>query len=65
MSTVDYEHILSIHKVPISNLRSEFDSNHFSFETTKDLEQYPNEMIGQRRARASNGIWIISRTKRL
>ena len=50
MSTVDYEHILSIHKVPISNLRSEFDSNHFSFETTKDLEQYPNEMIGQRRA---------------
>ena len=50
MGTVDYERILSIRKVPISNFRSEFDSNRFSFETTKDLEQYPNEMIGQRRA---------------
>ena len=50
MSIEDYEHILSIHRVPISKLRSEFDPNHFSFETTKDLEQYPNEMIGQSRA---------------
>lgn len=43
----EYENILSVHAVPISKLRSEFDPNHFSFETTKDLEQHPNEMIGQ------------------
>ncbi|WP_071393565.1 Lon protease family protein [Bacillus tuaregi] len=50
MNHEDYENVLSVHRVPISKLRTEFDSNTFSFETTEALEQLPNEMIGQVRA---------------
>ncbi|WP_147534698.1 ATP-binding protein [Bacillus marasmi] len=50
MKIEDYKNTLSIHRVPIASLRSEFDSSHFPFETTADLEKLANEMIGQRRA---------------
>lgn len=50
MNTEEYENVLSIHRVPVSKLRSEFDSRQFSFETTDDLEQVPSKMIGQKRA---------------
>ncbi|MGJ7921182.1 Lon protease family protein [Neobacillus sp. LXY-4] len=50
MNNEEYETVLAIHRVPFSQLRAEFDSNKFPFETTDDLEKLPNEMIGQRRA---------------
>ncbi|WP_394234733.1 Lon protease family protein [Niallia oryzisoli] len=50
MNHEEYENVLSIHRVPISKLRTEFDPDSFSFETTNDLEELPNEMIGQQRA---------------
>ena len=50
MNTEEYENVLSIHRVPISKLRSECNPQQFHFETTNDLEQLPNEMIGQQRA---------------
>lgn len=50
MNIEEYENVLSIHRVPVSKLRSEFNPGNFSFETTDDLEQLPNEMIGQPRA---------------
>jgi len=50
MNHEEYENVLSIHRVPISKLRTEFDQDSFSFETTNDLEELPNEMIGQQRA---------------
>ncbi|HHW38771.1 MAG TPA: AAA family ATPase [Bacillales bacterium] len=50
MNIQEYENVLSIHRVPASKLRSEFESENFSFETTDDLEKLPNEMIGQNRA---------------
>lgn len=50
MNIQEYENVLSIHRVPLSKLRSEFESENFSFETTDDLERLPNEMIGQSRA---------------
>lgn len=50
MNTEEYENVLSIHRVPVTKLRSEFDPHEFSFETTEDLEHIPNEMIGQQRA---------------
>ncbi|MBM4761477.1 AAA family ATPase [Bacillus sp. B15-48] len=37
-------------RVPVSKLMSSFDPAHFPFETTADLDQQPNEMIGQQRA---------------
>lgn len=46
----EYKNVLSIYRVPVSELRSEFDANHFSFQTTDDLEHVSNEMIGQKRA---------------
>ncbi len=51
MNNEEYKNFLSIHRVPDSKLRSEFDSGQFSFETTNDLETLPNEMIGQQRAK--------------
>lgn len=50
MNTEEYENVLSIHRVPVSKLRSEFDAQQFSFETTAELEQVPSKMIGQKRA---------------
>ena len=50
MNIQEYENVLSIHRVPLSKLRSEFEPETFSFETTDDLEKLPNEMIGQNRA---------------
>lgn len=50
MNKEDYENILSIHRVPITKLRPEFNAQSFSFETTEQLENSPNEMIGQKRA---------------
>jgi lon-related putative ATP-dependent protease len=50
MKTEDFENVRSIHQVPFSKLRPEFDSNLFSFETTEELERMPNEIIGQHRA---------------
>ena len=50
MNTEEYENVLSIHRVPVSKLRSEFNPEQFHFETTNDLKQLPKEMIGQQRA---------------
>jgi hypothetical protein len=50
MKTEEYENVRSIHRVPFSKLRPEFDSGIFSFETTDDLEWMPNEIIWQTRA---------------
>lgn len=50
MNIEEYENVLSVYRVPISQLRSEFDSKNFPFETTDDLEALSNEMIGQKRA---------------
>ncbi|WP_458414752.1 Lon protease family protein [Schinkia sp. CFF1] len=50
MNLEEYKNVLSIHRVPVSKLRSEFDWEKFPFETTEDLEKVPNEMIGQSRA---------------
>lgn len=50
MNTEEYENILSIYRVPVSKLRSEYNSQQFPFETTDDLGQLPSEMIGQKRA---------------
>ena len=50
MNIEEYENVKSIHRVPVVKLRSEFDENQFSFETTNDLEKQPKEMIGQSRA---------------
>lgn len=50
MNTEEYENVRSIHRVPVAKLRSEFNPQNFSFETTEDLKQLPNEMIGQQRA---------------
>lgn len=50
MNFEEYENVKSIHRVPVNQLRSEFDPNQFAFETTDDLEKKPKEMIGQRRA---------------
>jgi predicted ATP-dependent protease len=51
MNNEEYENMLSINRVPVSKLRSEFDSGQFTFETTNDLKTLPNEMIGQQRAK--------------
>lgn len=50
MNTEEYENILAIHRIPASKLRSEFSPENFPFETTADLEDLPNEMIGQQGA---------------
>jgi lon-related putative ATP-dependent protease len=50
MKKEEYEQVLSVYRVPPAKLRSTFDPNQFSFETTADLEPQPNEMIGQKRA---------------
>ncbi|MDL5040066.1 Lon protease family protein [Heyndrickxia coagulans] len=50
MNQEEYETVLSIHRVPVSKLRSECSPEQFPFETTADLETLPNEMIGQQRA---------------
>ncbi|MDF2902979.1 MAG: ATP-dependent protease, partial [Bacillus sp. (in: firmicutes)] len=50
MNTEEYENVLSIHRVPVSKLRPEFDASYFNFETTNDIESIPTEMIGQHRA---------------
>lgn len=50
MNAEEYENVRSIHRVPVSKLRPEFDSEVFSFETTDDIESLTNEMIGQKRA---------------
>ncbi len=50
MNSEEYENVLSIHRVPVSKLRSEFNGDQFSFETTADIDSRPNEMIGQERA---------------
>ncbi|HHY72140.1 MAG TPA: AAA family ATPase [Bacillus bacterium] len=50
MNFEEYENVLSIYRVPASQLRSEFDAKELTFETTDDLEKLPNEMIGQKRA---------------
>lgn len=50
MNKEDCENVLSIYRVPVTELRSEFNSEIFPFETTEDLDKLPNEMIGQKRA---------------
>lgn len=50
MNIEEYNNVLSIHRIPVSELRSRFNSEEFPFETTADIEKLPNEMIGQRRA---------------
>lgn len=50
MNVEEFENVKSIHRVPITKLRLEYDANQFSFETTNDLEKLPKEMIGQSRA---------------
>jgi lon-related putative ATP-dependent protease len=50
MNTHTYENDTSKHEVSLAKLRPTFDWNHFTFETTEDLEKMPNEMIGQHRA---------------
>lgn len=50
LKQADYEKILAKHRVPVENLRPEFDPDRFSFETTAEMENLPNEMIGQERA---------------
>lgn len=50
MNIQEYGNVLSVHRVPVSELRSEFEAENFSFETTDHLEKLPNEMIGQKRA---------------
>lgn len=50
MNREQYENVLSIHRIPVSKLHSEFDAKSFSFKTTANLESLPNEMIGQKRA---------------
>lgn len=50
MNHEEYENILALHRVPVDHLRFEYDAGKFSFETTADLEELPNEMIGQQRA---------------
>jgi hypothetical protein len=47
MKKEEYENVRSIHRVPFSKLRPEFDSGIFSFETTDNLELMPNEIIRQ------------------
>lgn len=49
----EYENVLSNYRVPVSNLRMEFDTSYFSFETTDDLGEQANEMIGQKRAESA------------
>nr|WP_017553660.1 ATP-binding protein [Heyndrickxia coagulans] len=50
MNQEEYETVLSVHRVPVSSLRSECNPDEFPFETTDELETLPNEMIGQQRA---------------
>lgn len=50
MNHEEYENVLSIHRVPLWNLRPEFPAEKLPFETTNDIEGLPNMMIGQERA---------------
>ncbi|GEK60025.1 ATP-dependent protease [Marinococcus halophilus] len=50
MNHHDYEKRLALHEVSPGELRSEFDAETFSFETTEDMGAFPYEMIGQERA---------------
>ncbi|WP_077214702.1 Lon protease family protein [Bacillus dakarensis] len=50
MNREEYENVLNTHRVPVSQLRSEFDPSKLPFTTTAEMEKLPNEMIGQERA---------------
>lgn len=50
MNKIDYEHVLAQHRVPLNKLRSECTEKIFRFETTADMTERSQEMIGQQRA---------------
>ncbi|WP_042353498.1 Lon protease family protein [Bacillus rubiinfantis] len=50
MKAIEIKDVLSTHRLPPSKLQAKCDPLQFPFETTKELDQLPNEMIGQERA---------------
>lgn len=50
MKQEEYEYILAKHRVPVNKLRMECQESFFSFETTAEMLETSNEMIGQQRA---------------
>lgn len=50
MNIEEYESLLALHQVPLTELRTMYSEENFLFETTSDIDCIPNQMIGQQRA---------------